>query len=86
MDDHSWIYRDSPQGFQRMDYCNGIQGFINFVTSIPINFTGGGIRCPCKKCENKKVFASRFCNDASSTQRVHGELPVLVCTQRSICS
>jgi hypothetical protein len=69
-----------------MDYCNGIQGFINFVTSIPINFTGGGIRCPCKKCENKKVFASRFCNDESSTQRVHGELLVLVCTQRSICS
>jgi hypothetical protein len=39
-----------------MNYCNGVQGFINFVTSIPRNFTGGGIRCPCKKCENKKYL------------------------------
>jgi len=56
MDDRSWMYRDSPQGLRRMDYCNGVQGFINFVTSIPINFTGGGIRCPCRKCENKKYL------------------------------
>jgi hypothetical protein len=39
-----------------MDYCNGVQGFINFATSIPINFTGGGIRCPYRKCENKKYL------------------------------
>jgi hypothetical protein len=39
-----------------MNYCNGVQGFINFVTSIPRNFTGGGIRCPCRKCENKKYL------------------------------
>ena len=39
-----------------MDYCNGVQGFINFATSIPINFTGGGIRCPCRKCQNKKYL------------------------------
>ena len=37
-----------------MDYCNGVQGFINFATSIPKIFTGGGIRCPCRKCQNKK--------------------------------
>jgi hypothetical protein len=43
---------DSPQGLQRMDYCNGVQGFINFATSIPINFTDGGIRCPYRKCKN----------------------------------
>jgi hypothetical protein len=49
-----------------MNYCNGVQDFINFATSI--------------------LTASRCCNDASSTQRVYGELPVLVCTQRSICS
>jgi len=29
MDDRSWIYRDSPRGLRRMDYCNGVQGFIN---------------------------------------------------------
>jgi len=56
MDDHSWMYRDSPQGLRRMDYCNGVQGFINFATSIPRNFTGGGIRCPCRKCENKRYL------------------------------
>jgi hypothetical protein len=35
MDDRSWMYRDSPQGLRMMDYCNEVQGFINFVTSIP---------------------------------------------------
>jgi len=39
-----------------MDYCNGVQGFINFATSIPRNFTDGGIRCPCKKCKNLKFL------------------------------
>jgi len=39
-----------------MNYCNGVQGFINFTTSIPRNFTGGGIRCPCRKCQNKKYL------------------------------
>jgi len=39
-----------------MDYCNGVQGFINFTTSIPKNFTGGGIRCSCRKCQNKKYL------------------------------
>ena len=34
MDDRSWMYRDSPQGLRRMDYYNGVQGFINFATSI----------------------------------------------------
>jgi hypothetical protein len=56
MDDCSWMYQDSPQGLWMMDYCNGVQGFINFATSIPRNFTGGGIRCPCRKCENKKYL------------------------------
>jgi hypothetical protein len=39
-----------------MDYCNGVQGFINFATSIPRNFIGGGIRCPCRKCQKKKYL------------------------------
>jgi hypothetical protein len=39
-----------------MDYCNEVQGFINFATSIPRNFTGCGIRCPCRKCEIKKYL------------------------------
>jgi len=39
-----------------MDYCNGVQGFFNFTTSIPRNFTRGGIKCPCRKCLNKKYL------------------------------
>jgi hypothetical protein len=39
-----------------MSYCNGVQGFINFTTSIPINFTRGGISSPCRKCKNKKYM------------------------------
>jgi len=56
MDGRSLMYRDSPQGLWMMDYYNRVQGFINFTTSIPINFTGGGIRCPCRKCQNKKYL------------------------------
>jgi len=39
-----------------MDYCNGVQGFINFATSILRNFTNSDIRCPCRKCKNKKFL------------------------------
>jgi len=39
-----------------MNYCNGVQGFINFATSILRNFTDGGIRCLCRKCKNKKFM------------------------------
>jgi hypothetical protein len=56
MDDRSWMYRDSLQGLRRMDYCNGVQDFINFATSIPRNFTNGDIRCPCRKYKNLKFL------------------------------
>ena len=50
------MYWDSPQGLRRMDYCNGVQGFINFATSILRNFSECSIRCPCRKCKNKKYL------------------------------
>jgi len=56
MDDHSWMYRDSPQELQRMDYYNRVQSFINFATSITRNFSGDGIKCPYKRCKNKKFL------------------------------
>ena len=56
MDNRSWMYRDSPQGLRNMYYCNGVQSFINFATSIPRNFTGGSIRCSCRKCQNKQYL------------------------------
>jgi len=39
-----------------MDYCNGVQGSINFIIFISRNFTEGSIRCPCSKCKNKKFL------------------------------
>jgi hypothetical protein len=39
-----------------MNYCNGIQGFIKYATSIPRNISGGGIRYPCRRCQNNKFL------------------------------
>jgi hypothetical protein len=73
------MYRDSPQGLQRMNYCNEVHDLINYTLYNMRNISGEGITCPCKKCKNKKVSRSRCCNDASSTKKVHEELPMLVC-------
>jgi hypothetical protein len=45
------MYRGSPGGLRRIDYCNEIQDFINHALSNPRNFSGGGIRCPYKRCK-----------------------------------
>jgi hypothetical protein len=39
-----------------MNYCNGVEDFINYVLSNSRNISGGGIRCPCKRCKNKKFL------------------------------
>ena len=78
MDDRSWMYRVSPEGLYMMDYYNGIEGFISCTLSCMRNISGGGIRCPCKRCKNKKVSRSRCCNNAFFTKRFHGEILVLV--------
>jgi hypothetical protein len=36
MDDRSWMYRDSLEGLRMMDYCNGVQDFINYALSNPL--------------------------------------------------
>jgi hypothetical protein len=51
MDDCSWMYQDSPKGLWRMDYCNGVQGFINYALSNLRNISRGSIRCSCKRCK-----------------------------------
>jgi hypothetical protein len=56
MDDRSWMLRDSPQGLWRMEYCNEVQGFINYVLSNPRNISEGGIQYSCKRCKNKKFL------------------------------
>jgi hypothetical protein len=39
-----------------MDYCNEVQGFINYTISNPRDISGSGIRCSCKRCKNKKFL------------------------------
>jgi hypothetical protein len=56
MDNRSWMYKDSPQGLQGMDYCNRVQGFVNYILSNPRNISEGGIKCSCKMCKNKKFL------------------------------
>jgi hypothetical protein len=67
MNNFSWIYRDSPEGLRRMDYCNRVEGFITCALSNLKNIRGGDIRCPYKRRKNKKVSQSKYYNDAFST-------------------
>jgi hypothetical protein len=46
MADCSWMYRDSPKGLRKMDYCNGVHGFINYALSNLKNISGDSIRYP----------------------------------------
>jgi hypothetical protein len=39
-----------------MDYYNRVKGFINYALSNLRNISGGGIRCPCNRCENKNFL------------------------------
>jgi hypothetical protein len=71
MDDRLWMYQDSSQGLRRMNYCNGVQGFINFATSIPINFTRGGIRHFIESC---KIFTGNASPTLIPTETVRWHL------------
>jgi hypothetical protein len=85
MDDYSWMYRVSPEGLRMMNYCNEVVSFINYTLSKPRNISGGGIRCLCKRCKNKK-FLDLDVVTILFYKRVHEEIFMLVCTQRTICS
>jgi len=50
------MYRDTPQRLWMMNYCKRVQGFINYTLSNPRNISGGGIKCPYKRCKNKKFL------------------------------
>jgi hypothetical protein len=56
MNDHSWMYQVSLEGLHKMNYYNGVEGFINYTLSNPKNISGDNIRCPCERCKNKKFF------------------------------
>jgi len=61
-----------------INYCNEIDGFINYSLSNPKNIGGGGIRYTCNMCTNKSLSIQILYN-ASSTKRIYGEILVLVC-------
>jgi hypothetical protein len=69
MDDSSRMYRDLPEGL-----C------IKYTPSNMRNISGDDIRCPCKRCKNKKNSRSKYCNDTSSIKKLHREILVLICT------
>jgi len=61
MDDCFLMYRVSPEGLRMMNYCNEVESFINYALSnMKISSStrrvAYGIRCPCKRCENKKYL------------------------------
>ena len=39
-----------------MNYCNEVESFINYTSSNPRNISRGSIRCPFKRCKNKKFL------------------------------
>ena len=86
MDNRSWMYQDSLEGLCMVDYCNGVKSFINNALSNPRNTNGGNIRYPCKRCKNKKFLDPDVIMMHLLQKRVHLEILVLVCTQKTICS
>ena len=61
------MYQDSPEGLRKMNYCNEVEGFINYTLSNMRYISGDSIRCSCKRCKNKKNSRSRCYNDSSFT-------------------
>jgi hypothetical protein len=35
MDCRLWMYRDSPERLHGIDYCNEVEGFVNYTLSNP---------------------------------------------------
>ena len=67
-----------------MNYCNGVQSFINYTLSNLKNISGEGIRCSCKSCKNKKFLDPDVITMHLLQKKVHGEILVLIYTRRII--
>jgi len=50
------MHQDSPERLRRMNYYNWVQDFINYALSNLRNISGNSIKCPYKRCKNKKVY------------------------------
>ena len=81
------MYRDSPKGLRKMNYCNEVEGFINYTLSNMRNISGDNIRCSCKSCKNKNILDLDVITiHFLQKKKVHGEILMLVCIRRTICS
>ena len=78
MDGCSWMYRVSPEGLRMMNHYNRVEGFINYALFNPKNISGDGIRCPCKRCINKKFIDLDVMKHLR--KKIHGKTLMLVCT------
>jgi hypothetical protein len=50
------MYQVSPERLRMVGYYNGVKSFINYALYNPKNTSGGDIKCPCKRCINKKFL------------------------------
>jgi len=80
MDDCSWMYWVSLEGWCQQHYCNGFEVFINYLLSNLRNISGDDIRCPCKRCKNKKILNPDVVMMYLLQKKVHEEILILVCT------
>jgi len=55
MDDYSCMYQDSLEGLHIMDYCNEIEGFINYTLSNPRNIGGAILNVHLRGVRIKKI-------------------------------
>ena len=70
-----------------MDYYNGVESFINYALFNLSNISRCEIiRCPCKRCKNKKFLDPDIVTMHLLQKTIYEEILVLVCTQRTICS
>jgi hypothetical protein len=69
MDDRSWMYWDSLEWLQNMNYCNGIEGFINYTLFNPKILVDVILDIHIRGVKIKRGFWSTCYNNASSTKK-----------------
>ena len=48
------MYNRLTNGFLSNDYRQGVEYFINYACNQPGILSGNKLRCPCRKCENRR--------------------------------
>ena len=54
--DHSWMYaRVDKKGYLRKEFIKGVEEFVDFAFLEESCVSRNKIKCPCSKCDNRKV-------------------------------